>query len=171
LTEFSTPRPITANDDTSGFDCGRQPLNSWLQVRAIKNETAGASRTFISVERESGLIAGYYCLAASSLGLEDAPSRLARNMPSPIPIILIGRLAVDTRFGGMGLGASLLQDAILKGIEAARIVGARAFLVHAIDDSAQSFYERFGFALVPESERAMYLLASDAESTIQGLAG
>lgn len=90
-------------------------------------------------------------------------------MPDPIPVILIGRLAVDAQFKSLGLGASLLQDALSKGVEASRTVGARAFIVHSLNDAAASFYGRFGFTLVPESARVMYILVQDAEATIAGL--
>jgi GNAT superfamily N-acetyltransferase len=167
LSTFRSPRPLSAADVFVTFDCGEPALNEWLRSRALKNETTGASRTFVTVEAESGNVAGYYCLSAGSLALEDAPSRVKRNMPSPIPIILIGRLAVDERFTGRGLGASLLQHALLKGIEASRIVGARAFVVDALNDDAESFYRRFGFELMPPaSKRAMFLLVADAEATI-----
>lgn len=169
MTDFARPRPITPKDDCSGFNCGEPSLDSWLQLRAIKNEEAGASRTFISIERDSGVIAGYYCLSASSLAREDATSALRANMPDPIPVILIGRLAVDARFTGQGLGFSLLKDALSKGIEASRTVGARAFVVHALSDAAESFYRKFGFALVPESARVMYIRIRDAEATIAAL--
>lgn len=141
-----------------------------MRSRALKNETTGASRTFVSVDSVSGLIAGYYCLSASALARDDATSSLRRNMPNPIPVILIGRLAVDQRFAGIGLGASLLQEAILKGVEASRIVGARALLVHAISDSAEKFYLKFGFTPVPDSARVMYITVADAEATIADLA-
>ncbi len=111
-------------------------------------------------------MAGYYCLSASSLAHEDATSSLRKNSPDPVPVILIGRLAVDERFTGEGVGASLLQDALSKGIEASRTVGARAFIVHALSDSAEAFYGKFGFTLVPESARVMYILVQDAEATI-----
>ena len=111
-------------------------------------------------------MAGYYCLSASSLAHEYATSSLRKNSPDPVPVILIGRLAVDERFTGEGVGASLLQDALSKGIEASRTVGARAFIVHALSDSAEAFYRKFGFTLVPESARVMYILVQDAEATI-----
>jgi len=115
------------------------------------------------------MVAGYYCLSASSLRSEDAPGALKRNMPNPIPVILIGRLAVDGRFIGHGLGASLLQDAVLKSVEAARLVGARALLVHALNESAEGFYRKFGFVLMPHGTRVMYLLTADAEATIASI--
>ncbi len=170
MSTFGSPRALASDDRFATFDCGEPSLNEWLQSRALKNETTGASRTFVSVEAESGDVAGYYCLSASSLALEDTPGRVKRNMPSPIPIILIGRLAVAERFKGHGLGASLLQDAVLKGIEASRIVGARAFVVDALTEDAERFYRKFGFELMPPAaKRAMFLLGSDAEATIADL--
>jgi predicted GNAT family N-acyltransferase len=136
----------------------------------MSNERGGASRTFVSIERDSDVIAGYYCLAASSLRREDATTELRRNMPDPIPIVLVGRLAVDTRFGGHGLGQSLLQDAIAKSVEVSTLVAARAIVVHALSDDAQRFYEKFGFALMPNASRAMYMLMSDVEETIRDIA-
>jgi len=170
VSSFSSPRAIAVDDRFVSFDCGQPSLNEWLRSRAIKNEATGASRTFVTVDHDSRDVAGYYCLSAGSLAVADAAGRVERNMPSPIPIILIGRLAVDQRFAGGGLGASLLQDAELKGLEASRIIGARAFLVDALDDSAESFYRKFGFELMPpSSKRAMYLLVADAEATVAAL--
>ena len=166
MSDFVRPRPITPEDDCAGFSCGDLSLDSWIQLRALKNEKAGASRTFISIERDSRAIAGYYCLSASALARENATPGLRANMPDPIPMILIGRLAVDAKFTGQGLGFSLLQDALSKGIEASRTVGARAFVVHDLNDSAESFYRKFGFALIPESARVMYIRISDAEATV-----
>lgn len=165
------PRPITKHDDTSDFDCGKPSLTSRLQIRAIRNEAGGASRTFVSIDQETERIAGYYCLAASSLRAAEAPGALRRNMPDPIPVVLIGRLAVDSRFQGVGLGASLLQDALVKSIEASRLIGARAVIVYALDDEAVSFYRRFGFSLVPGTARCLFLLIADAEATVAATAG
>jgi predicted N-acetyltransferase YhbS len=95
---------------------------------------------------------------------------MRRNAPDPIPVILIGRLAVDKKFEGRGLGSSLLKDALLKGIQASRLVGAQAFIVHAISDAAVSFYRKFGFESMPGSERAMYLRVTDAEATLLQIA-
>ncbi len=156
-------------DDVADFRCGEQSLDNWLNLRAIKNETAGTSRTFVSIELDSGSIAGYSCLSSSSLARGDAGNELGGNALDPIPVILIGRLAVAERFAGRGVGASLLQAAVIKGIEASRIVGSRAFLMHALSDDAAAFYERFGFAAVPESTRVRYLLMKDAEATIAAL--
>ena len=169
---FRAPRPLRSSDATAQFDCGEPSLDDWLRSRALKNEQTGASRAFVSLSADDDAVAGYYCLSASSLLLEDAPGGVRRNMPDPIPVILIGRLAVDLRFAGRGLGASLLQHAVLKGIEASRIIGARAFIVDALDDDAEAFYAKFGFTrMPPSSKRAMYLLAKDAEATVRSLTG
>ena len=168
---FRSPRALRADDRFSSFDCGEPSLNEWLRSRALKNEATGASRTFVSVDGESGEVAGYYCLSAGSLALDEVPGRVKRNMPSPIPIILIGRLSVDTRYSGRGLGTSLLQHAVLKGVEASRAVGARAFIVDVLNDDAERFYRTYGFEpMPPAARRAMYLLVSDAEATIADLA-
>lgn len=170
MSTFRSPRALQAGDKFVTFDCGEASLNEWLRSRALKNETTGASRTFVTVENESGKVAGYYCLSAGSLALEDASGRVKRNMPSPIPIILIGRLAVDKQFQGYGLGASMLQDAVLKGVEASRLLGARAFVVDALNEEAERFYRKFGFELMPPAaKRAMYLLVADAEATIASI--
>jgi GNAT superfamily N-acetyltransferase len=170
LSAFRSPRALASTDNCANFDCGERSLNEWLRARALKNEATGASRTFVSIEADTKEVAGYYCLSASSLLLEDAPGGLRRNMPRPIPVILIGRLAVDERYKGQGLGASLFQHAVLKGIEASRIVGARAFIIDALDEAAESFYRKFGFILMPPaSKRAMYLLVNDAEATVATL--
>ncbi|KJC63336.1 Acetyltransferase (GNAT) family protein [Agreia bicolorata] len=170
MTSLLRPRPISAGDDCSSFTCGENPLDEWVRSRALKNDLTGASRTFVSVDSDTGLVAGYYCLSASSLAREEATSNLRRNMPDPIPVILIGRLAVDERFQGLGLGFSLLQEALRKGYEVSRVIGARAFVVHAISESAEKFYLKFGFTLVPESARVMYITMADAEATISELA-
>lgn len=176
MSTFRSPRAVTPGDSFAAFDCGEASLNEWVRSRALKNEATGASRTFVSIESQTGEVAGYYCLSAGSLALQDAPGRVKRNMPSPAPVILIGRLAVDRRFAARGLGASLLQDAVLKGVEAARIVGSRAFVVDALNADAlnadaERFYRKFGFEPMPfAAKRALFLLVSDAEATITELA-
>lgn len=169
MSEFKRPRAIQEADDGSSFTCDEPSLENWLRERAVRNEANGSSRTFVSIESESNVIAGYYCTSASALVHEEAPGVLRRNSPNPIPVILIGRLAVDNRFQGNGLGASLLQDAMVKGIQAAQLIGSRAFVVHAISERAASFYAKWGFQHIPHSEKAMYVLLPDAEETVRHL--
>jgi GNAT superfamily N-acetyltransferase len=166
LTALSRPRPISVEDDCSDFDCGEETLDVWVRTRALRTEKAGASRTFVSVDLDSGTVAGYDCISASSLTHDEATSSLRRNMPGPIPVVLIGRLAVDRRYRRSGLGASLLQKAVRKGVDASRSIGARALVVHAIRDDAERFYRKFGFTLKPHSAPVMYIKMDDAEASI-----
>lgn len=102
-------------------------------------------------------VAAYYCLASGALGVSDAPGSLRRNMPDPIPMAILGRLAVDQRWRGRGLGAALLQDATIRTAEAAAIIGIRGILVHAISESAKAFYEHYGFVSSPTKPMTLIL--------------
>ncbi|GIG22076.1 N-acetyltransferase GCN5 [Cellulomonas chitinilytica] len=157
MTRYTRPAPLLAHHDRSAFRCGVGALDGWFHDRALKNEAAGGSRTFVTLDGVDGPVVGYYSLASSSVELSDAPGPVRRNMPDPIPVILLGRLAVDDRHQGAGLGASLLQDAIRRIAVAADVVGVRAVLVHAIDDAAASFYRRHGFAASPIDEQTLFL--------------
>jgi hypothetical protein len=134
------PEPIHAGHDLNGFDCGEAPLNDWLRRRAIRNEEAGASRTYVSCADPGNRVVGYYCLAAGAVARSSAPGRVQRNMPEPIPVMVLGRLAVDRRHRGPGLGRGLLKDAVLRTLQAAEIIGIRAILVHAVSQTAREFY-------------------------------
>lgn len=165
MTEFLTPRPLAVGDRLSDFRCGEESLDIWLRGRARRNEKSGASRTMVSVTRE-GRVAGYYCLASSAIDRGDGPPPLAAGMPSSIPIVLLGRLAVDQEFAGRGLGFSLLQHATLRALDAAATIGIHALLVHAISDEVVPFYERFGFTPFPDARRTLFLLTKDARATL-----
>lgn len=162
MTEYESPRPLRAGDDVSEFSCGTPELDRWLRAWARHNDANGASRTFVSVASGTNRVCGFYCLSAGSLIRAEAPGRLARNMPDPIPVVLLGRLAVDARDAGNGLGSSLLQHAIVQSIRVAQTIGMRAIVVHAKDDRAVAFYERFGFTRFPSSDRTLYLRVADA---------
>lgn len=166
MTEFRTPRPLAAGDVTSAFDSGEESLDRWLRGRARGNEKSGASRTMVSVTDE-GRVAGYYCLSASSLVRDDeTPAELGGGQPNPIPVVLLGRLAVDQAFAGIGLGSSLLQHAVVQAVTAAETIGIRAILVHALTEEVVPFYERFGFTRFPDANHVLYLLVADARRTI-----
>jgi GNAT superfamily N-acetyltransferase len=165
LTEFLRPRPITAGDRVSEFRCGEEQLDAWLRGRARGNERSGASRTMVSVTRD-GRVAGYYCLSSSSIVRDVAPAGLSRQQPDPVPVVLLGRLAVDEQFAGQGLGASLLQHATVRAVEAAEAIGIRAILVHAMTEAVVPFYERFGFTRFPGEDRTLYLLLADVRKTL-----
>jgi GNAT superfamily N-acetyltransferase len=167
LSAFSRPRPIDLDQGLEGFDCGVPSLNEWLVNRAVRNEQTGVSRTFVTVSDDTGAVAGYYCLASGAIDPAAAPGRLRRNMPTPIPFILLGRLAVDLRFRGRGLGVVLLRDAFSRSVVAARSIGAAAITVHALDASAARFYARFGFnPMLDSTAGEMYLLMPVAEASI-----
>ncbi len=147
---FSGPEPLSSDHAFDEFDSGVPPLDVWLRTRAHANEAGGGSRTFvIAAAGESRKVVGYYSLAAASIMHVQATGKVRRNMPEPVPAVLIGRLALDRSLQGNGHGISLLRDAVLRIVAAAEAIGVRAILVHAMSEHAKSFYERFGFRASP----------------------
>ena len=157
------PAPLGPDCDVSDFDCGKQALTDWLKFQAAKNEGRG-SRTYVT--HESRKVVGYYALAAGAIERGRAPSKLARNMPDPIPVLVLGRLAVDRRHAGKGLGAALLKDALKRALNASREIGARAVLVHAIDAEAVGFYRQYGFKPFPTGSRTLYLVMAEIAAAL-----
>mgnify|MGYP000871682102 CR=1 FL=1 len=140
---FSAPELLTAAHDVSRFDCGTPALNTWLQKHALANQDSRAARTFVVCSGKR--VVGYYALAAGSVVHAEATGRVRRNMPEPIPMALLGRLAVDKSAQGFGIGAGLLKDALLRVLQASDLLGIRGIMVDALDDTAKRFYERHGF--------------------------
>lgn len=138
-----TPEPIQANHDCSSFESGETALDEWLRQRALKNQRAGAARTYVACCENR--VVGYYSLAVGSVSHEIAVGHIKRNTPNPVPVMLLARLAVDLNWQGCGLGYSLLQNAVLRTTQAAELAGIRAMLVHAISEDAKHFYRYFGF--------------------------
>jgi ribosomal protein S18 acetylase RimI-like enzyme len=167
--EYDAPRALRAGDVVSDFSCGTPELDRWLRAWARHNDANAAARTFVSVATGTDRVCGFYCLAAGSLVRAEAPGRLARNMPDPIPVVLIGRLAVDLRDARRGLGGSLLQHAVVQSVRVAQTIGMRAMVVHAKDDRAVAFYERFGFTRFPSGDRTLYLRVADAQASAEAL--
>lgn len=161
MTRLRPPRPIAADDPVDAFSCGDVALDDWLRQRAKRNEAHGSSRTFVTMTAEHDL-AGYYCLAAAALPRTQAPGRVRRNAPDPIPAIVLGRLAVDERFQGATVGQNLLRDAIRRTLAAADVIGATVLLVHAANDRARAFYEHFGFESSPADAMQLMLPLRDA---------
>ncbi len=144
---IASPTLLNSEHDTAQFNAGSSSLNEWLYKRALKNQATGASRTFVICE--SNRIIGYYALATGSVERLAAPGSIARNMPEPIPVIVLGRLAVDAQYQGRRLGAALLKDAMLRTLTIAQNVGVRGLLVHAISEEAKQFYLSYGFQASP----------------------
>ena len=143
----SAPVPLTLSHDRASFDCGVPVLNEWLINRALKNEAAGASRTYVLCVGAN--VVGYYCLAAGAVARDSAPGALARNMPDPVPVIVLGRLAIDLQYQGRGLGRALLRDAVLRVLRAADVIGVKAILLHALSGEAKRFYLASGLLEFP----------------------
>ena len=147
--KLHAPQPLTADHQLNTFNCGETSLDEWLKRRALLNQSNGASRTFVVVD-ESQLVMGYYALAAGAVHHQDATRRSIRqNMPDPIPVMVLARLAVDIRTQGMQLGAGLLRDAVDRSLAVAKNTGVRALLVHALHERAKQFYLYFGFQASP----------------------
>jgi GNAT superfamily N-acetyltransferase len=157
----SAPQLLTAEHQLVAFNCTEQELNDWLKQRAMRNHDAGASRTFV-VCVESRVVA-YYCLAMGSVDLNIAPGRVRRNMPDPIPVAVIGRLAVDQSLEGQGYGKGLVKDAVQRVIQVSQIIGVRAILVHAISQRAKNFYLKRGFLESPVEPMTLMLPLQDAK--------
>ncbi len=145
---LNAPRPLAATYVLDEFACGEPSLDDWLKRRAMANQLSGASRTFVVADQDSRVF-GYYAMAAGAVSHQAATSGVRRNMPDPIPVMVLARLAVDHRAQGIKLGASLLQDAVGRAVTVAQNAGVRALLVHALHDRAKQFYQHYGFKESP----------------------
>ncbi|MCI1730482.1 MAG: GNAT family N-acetyltransferase [Chiayiivirga sp.] len=159
---LSAPQPLIDEHLLSEFECGEPTLDDWLKRRALANQLSGASRTFV-VTDGSQQVYGYYALAAGAISLRLATSTVRRNMPDPVPVIVLARLAVDRRAQGIGLGAALLQDAVRRTVNVAQDAGIRALLVHALHDRAKQFYQHYGFQASPLHPMTLMLRLKGAD--------
>lgn len=151
---------LSSEHDSSEFDCGQVALNTFIRRHALPGQRAHGSKTYVATV--GPVIVGYHTLVVGEVAYDDAPERLARGLPRhPVPVLLLARLAVDQRWQGRGLGAALVADALRRTLQVADIVGVRAFLVHAKDESAQSFYAHLGFEPFPGEPLTLYRLLKD----------
>lgn len=164
MSGYSPPRPISEADEIADFGSGEPSLDEYLRRRALANHVQGASRCFVTCRQ--GRVVGFYALASGSVMRSDAPGRLRRNMPDPVPVILVSRLAVDLTEQGNGLGKHLLRDAITRCALAADSIGVRAILVHALHDKARAFYAHFEFEPSPTDPLHLMLSMTDARTLI-----
>jgi len=153
---LSAPMPLAATHLLGEFACGKASLDEWLKRRAWANQLSGASRTFVVADRD-GRVYGYYAMAAGAVSHQEATNRVRRNMPDPIPVMVLARLAVDQRVQGIKLGAALLQDAVNRAVAVSHNAGVRALLVHALDERAKQFYLHYGFQESPQHPMTLML--------------
>ena len=154
--KLSSPQPLTASHQLDTFACGETSLDDWLRRRALINQTTGASRTFV-VTDESGQVLAYYALAAGAVSHQESPGTIRRNMPDPVPVMVLARLAVDQRLQGQQVGGALLKDALQRAVSVAQNIGVRALLVHALNDRARQFYAHYGFVPSPANPMTLML--------------
>jgi len=132
----------------------------------MKNEESGATRTYVACFGNT--VVGYYSLAVGSIERRFVAGSIKRNMPQPIPVMILARLAVDQRYAGQCIGTGMLRDALLRTLQAADIAGIRAVLVHALSDRAASFYRRRGFTASPFDPRVLYLALDHVRTRLAG---
>lgn len=162
---LTAPEALREDHDTEGFDSGEPTLDTWLARRARANQISGASRTYV-VRREQKVV-GYYALASGGIDLDAAPGRLRRNMPDPLPVVVLGRLAISRAEQGQGLGRALLRDASLKVLQAAERVGVALLVVHALSNRAKLFYLDCGFKESPLDSMTLMTRVKDLGDALE----
>jgi GNAT superfamily N-acetyltransferase len=167
---YHKPVALEAWHRAENFQCGVLSLDEWLLKHALQSHRGGGSRVFVTTETDPDIV-GYYALAAGAVMPRDATARLARGMATnlPVPVVLLGRLAVDARHQGRHLGRSLLQDAMMRVLQAGELIGIRALLVHALDEHARDWYTQFGFERSPTHPLHLIILIKDLRASVEQL--
>jgi GNAT superfamily N-acetyltransferase len=163
-TRFSAPEPLSEDHHTDGFECGDPALDAWLKRRAWANQATGASRTY--VVREGERVVAYYALASGAIAQAAVPGRFRRNMPDPIPVVLLARLAVDRTCQRLGLGKAMIRDAALRVAHAAEAIGIRGIVVHALSEDAKRFYANAGFDSCPAEPMTLVMTVRDLQAAL-----
>lgn len=163
---LSRPEHLAGHHDVEGFNCGEPSLDNWLIRRAKANQASGASRTYVVCRGD--VVVGFYALAAGGIAIDQAPGRLKRNMPDPIPAVVLGRLAITRSEQGTGLGRALLRDAMQRIALAAEQVGIALVLVHALSEQARRFYLAAGFSGSPLDPMVLSARTKDVRDAIDG---
>jgi GNAT superfamily N-acetyltransferase len=153
---LNNPVLLTQDHQVNSFSCGESVLDEWLKRRALANNVSGASRTFVVVDDDHQVM-GYYALAAGAVAHQESTRAMRQNMPDPLPVMVLARLAVDVRAHGIKLGAALLRDAVERCVLVSQNAGVRAMLVHALNDQARQFYEHYGFKAGPSHPMTLML--------------
>jgi len=164
MARLTPPRPLTAEDDRTSFDCGRDTLNHWFQHRAWHNQEAGVSRTSVVCDPDTGAIFGYVSLSAAQIERAWLPKAQQRNRPDPVPAVLLGQLAVDRRCQGRGYARSLMFFALTTAVRFSKDIGCFCVLTHPLDNGVRAFYRSFGFDDLPfDPVRSMAVRIIDLE--------
>jgi predicted N-acetyltransferase YhbS len=161
---LTAPEPLADHQDLSDFNSGTPSLDDWLKKRARANQAAGASRTFIVCDGER--VVGFYALASGAISSNEATGRIRRNMPDPIPVVVLGRLAIAQSYQGRKLGGALVRDAAKRVIAAGDEIGIRAVVVHAISEDARNFYLALGFLPSPTNEMTLMIPLGDLKASL-----
>lgn len=161
---LSSPEPLSNDDQTDSFDSGEPVLDDWLRRRARANQASGASRTYVVCEENR--VVAYYALASGAIAQAAVPGRFLRNMPDPIPVVVLARLAVDRNYQGGGLGRALFRDAARRVANAADTIGIRGIVVHAISEEARTFYIALGFDPCPAEAMTLVVTLQDVLATL-----
>ena len=162
--DLTPPAPIKADHELAGFNSGEPSLNEWLKKRAFKNHASGASHCFVLCAGAD--VIGYYSLSAGAISHEVAPKTMRRNMSNPLPVLLLGRFAVDKRYHNQGIGQALLRDAMLRAVNVAGDAGVFALLVHTLSDQAKQFYLSRGFVESPLQPMTLFMTIETIRSIL-----
>jgi GNAT superfamily N-acetyltransferase len=162
---LSSPEPLGDDHQTDSFDSGEPALDDWLRRRARANQTSGASRTYVVLEGMR--VVAYYALASGAIAQAAVSGRFRRNMPDPIPVMVLARLAVDRNYQGRGLGRALFRDAAHRVAHAADTIGIRGVVVHAISEEARKFYIALGFDPFPADAMTLVVTLRDIRATLE----
>ena len=165
MSALTAPEPLAARHQLADSNCGVAALDDWLKRRALANQASGASRTFVTCEAD--IVVGYYALASSAVTTAVAPGRFRRNMPEPIPVAILARLAVDRAHQGRSLGRALFRDGARRVLNAADAIGIRGILVHAVSEDAKAFYLALGFEISPLEPMTLMVTLADVRRSIE----
>jgi GNAT superfamily N-acetyltransferase len=164
VAEVTPPRALSQNDERNHFDCGQDALNAWFQRHAWQNHVSGVSRTSVICDASNGFIVGYVTLSSAQIEREFLAKAHRRNKPNPVPVTLLGQLAVDKAYQGQGHARSLLRFALAVALHTSREVGSFGVITHPIDEQVRAFYRRWGFEDVPfDPSRSMIARMADIE--------
>ena len=161
---LTPPETLSSQHSCSDFSCGIASLDDWLKRRAYTNQISGATRTFVLCV--DNRVVGYYALASGAISVQSALGKFRRNMPDPIPVVILARLAIDSSYQSQGLGRALFRDAALRVVQAADTIGIRGIIVHAISEEAKDFYLALGFILSPLEPMTLMITLNDLRDSI-----